>query len=165
MDIENENFSDENEEKKPEREVTAEAFSEVTKETEKPAEDEAKRTEFEKFLEQFPDADAEKTVRRAIKSGDFAEGCFTRQYVMSLKDEIAALKEETSSEEIITRKALASGKVTEAVVKEYLKAVAAAQPQIRRTPKGGAPVLPPSKPKTIAEAGALAGDIFKNKNV
>ena len=153
-------------------EVTAEAFEQAlneddaknTESVEDPSDKGGQPTDFEKFLEQFPEADAGKTVKRVLERGDFSEGCFTRQYVMSLRDEIAALKEENSSEDAIAQKALASGKVTEAEIKEYLKAVAANQAQIKKAPKGSAPVLPPSKPKTIAEAGVLAGDIFKNKN-
>ena len=152
-------------------EVTEEAFAAAVEEQTdaadnaeiKPAAENA--TEFEKFLEQFPEADAEAAVKGAIKSGDFSKGCFTRGYVRALRDEVAALKEENNSEEAIIKKALASGKVTEAIVKEYLLIAARNQAKFKAAPKGYAPVLPPLKPKTIAEAGVLAGDIFKNKNV
>ena len=149
-----------------EKEVTSEAFNEVLQEEEPKAEDSGEKYEgeFEKFLEQFPEADAKTVVKGAVKNGDFSKGCFTRQYVRALREEIEALKEENASEEAVTKKALASGKVTEAIVKEYLKAIIHSQAQMRNLPKGNAPVLPPSKPKTITEAGVLAGDIYKNKN-
>ena len=151
------------------KEVTAEKFAEIAPqkgevEQEKPAADKAVETDFEKFLNQFPEADANSVVKGAIESKDFTEGCFTRQYVRSLKSQIDELKAENESEEAITQKALASGKVTETIVKEYLKAVAAKQSAIRNAPVGRAPVVPPAKPKTFGEAGVLAGDIFKNNN-
>ena len=49
-------------------------------------------SDFEEFLKQFPDADAEETIKGVIESGDFKKGGFTRQYVKSLKQEAERLK-------------------------------------------------------------------------
>jgi len=120
-------------------------------------------SDFEQFLKQFPEADAEAVVKGAVAAGDFKRGGLTREYVRSLRGEIAALKEENSSEEAIAAKALASDKVTEEIVKAYLKGIKGVKD--KQPPKivGEAPKTPPSRPKTIAEAGLMAGDIFKYK--
>ena len=151
---------------KKEKDITEEAFkTAITEEGKKEKESEEKiETEFESFLKMFPEDDPTPAIRGAIKNGDFRPGCLTRQYVLSLKAEIEALKEENNSEEAILKKALSSGTVTESVVKEYLKAVAEEQKNLRKAAGGSSPAMPPLKPKTILEAGALAGDIFKNKN-
>lgn len=117
--------------------------------------------EFEAFLKQFPQADHNLVVKGVITNGDYSAGSFTREYVRQLKAEIDALKAENSSEEAITQKAMASGKITEAIVKEYLKAISASVNALPPVADGYEPVLPPSKPKSIREAGKMAGDIFK----
>lgn len=151
---------------KADKDITEEAFkTAITEAGEKKEEPKEKiETEFENFLKMFPEDDPTPAIRGAIKNGDFRPGCLTRQYVLALKAEIEELKEENNSEEAVLKKALASGKVTESVVKEYLKAVAEEQRTLRKSAVGSSPAMPPSKPKTIMEAGALAGDIFKNKN-
>ena len=120
----------------------------------------AGESDFEKFLKQVPDAEAGTVIEDVLKSGDFSEGCFTRQYVRALKDKIEALKRETT-EEAVVEKALESKAASEAVVREYLKNIAAVQAKLRKSPAGSAPVVPPARPKTISEAGILASDIFK----
>ncbi len=121
-------------------------------------------TDFENFLKQFPEADAQKAVEGAISSADYKKGGFTRAYVRSLREKISSLEQQANNDEVIISKALASGKVTDAIVKEYLKAVASNQPTNRPVFSSASPSLPPSKPKSIIEAGALAGDIFKNND-
>jgi len=119
------------------------------------------KTDFDSFIEQFPEADAASVVRGVVTSGDFALGGFTREYVKQLKAEIDTLKEEAASEEIITKKAMENGKITEAIVKEYLKAISDASRALPPITEGYEPVVPPSRPKSIREAGKMAGDIFK----
>lgn len=122
-----------------------------------------KDSEFEQFLKQFPEADADSIVKGVVSGGDFKRGNFTREYVRALRAKVSALEEENSSEEAITQKALKSEKATEAIVREYLKSVSGAHMTAAPSVKGGgSPALPPSKPKSIGEAGILARDIFQN---
>ena len=136
----------------PKEESGGEALSVIPSERE---------NEYEAFLSQFPEADAVQVVRSAVEAGDYAKGGLTRQYVRSLRAQIDALKEENNSEEILIQRARENGRVTEAIVKDYLAAVAAtgrtAPPKI----VGASPATPPQRPRSITEAGNLATDIFK----
>lgn len=120
-------------------------------------------TDFEEFLLQFPEADAEGVIEGAVSSGDFAKGTFTRQYVRSLRDKIAALEAKVEDEEFITQKALESKEASEAIIKEYLRQIAKTKAGHRVIAASSAPAVPPSRPRSIAEAGMLAGDIFTTK--
>lgn len=123
----------------------------------------AEQTDYEAFLAQFPDADAVAVVRGAVEAGDFTRGGLTRQYVRQLKAQIEALREENGSEELLVKRARENGRVTEAIVRDYLSAVVKAGTASQPKLVGAAPVLPPSRPKSISEAGALATDIFNLK--
>ena len=117
---------------------------------------EDKITDFESFLSQFPEADAESVVKGAIEMGDFKKGAFTRQYVRSLKERISALERENSDENVLIKKATENGKVSESIIKDYLVAIKNSMPKTKVSITGSAPVMPPAKPKSIEEAGALA---------
>jgi len=117
---------------------------------------EDKITDFESFLSQFPEADAESVVTGVIEMGVFKKGAFTRQYVRALKERISTLERENSDEDLLIKKATENGKVTESIIKEYLVAIKNSMPKTKVSITGSAPVMPPAKPKSIEEAGALA---------
>ena len=145
-------------------EITAEQIENEPAPIQKDAEGgESAVTDYEAFISQFPDADAEAVVKRAIEQGDFKAGGLTRQYVNGLKAEIDELKKQSSSEEALIERARNNGRVTEAIVREYLTAVATANQNAKPKVVGAAPVMPPARPRSIAEAGALANDIFSVK--
>ena len=106
-------------------------------------------SDFEEFLKQFPDADAEETIKGVIESGDFKKGGFTRQYVKSLKQEAERLKMENKA-------------VSEEIVKAYLMKISENKKAVKKRINGIAPAVPPIKPRTVSEAGKLANEIFVN---
>ncbi len=117
-------------------------------------------TDFEKFLKQFPEADAHGVVEGTLRRGDFTEGAFTREYVRSLRERIARLEEENASEEAVLKRARDSRRVTEEIIKDYLAAVDRAAKGVRPAPSGQPASTPPAKPHSINEAGKLATDIL-----
>ncbi len=117
-------------------------------------------TDFEEFLKQFPEADAEKTIKGVIESGDFRKGGFTRQYVKSLREDVERLKRENDSEEVLIKKARENKAVSEEIVKEYLMRVSENKKALKKRINGVAPAMPPAKPKTVSEAGKLASEFF-----
>ena len=119
-------------------------------------------SDFEEFLKQFPDADAEETIKGVIESGDFKKGGFTRQYVKSLKQEAERLKRENDSEEVLVKKAMENKAVSEEIVKAYLMKISENKKAVEKRINGIAPAVPPIKPRTVSEAGKLANEIFVN---
>ncbi len=124
---------------------------------------EATKSDFEEFLAQFPEADAETVIKGVIETGDFKKGGFTRQYVRALKAEAEKIKNECNSEEFLIKKARENKAVSEEIIRDYLKQISEDGKKVIKTVKGASPVLAPLKPKTVAEAGKLANDIFKSK--
>ena len=60
------------------------------------------------------------------------------------------------TEDLLIKKATENGKVTESIIKEDLVAIKNSMPKTKVSITGSAPVMPPAKPKSIEEAGALA---------
>lgn len=118
-------------------------------------------SDFEQFLLQFPDADAEQALIAAIKSGDYRRGCFTRAYVRNLKEQLDAANAKLADDDALADLAINSEKAAEKVVLAYLRSIA--EKGANRPYTGGtAPEVQRKTPATIREAGKLAGDIFAN---
>lgn len=107
----------------------------------------------------------------ARKIADFAESekdlsdekFLEKAYVKCLLDEIKSLKEQMNDEKFLTEK-IGSTTIKDKIIKEYLVGVKNAPKTLRLMGgEGSIVVMPPVKPKTLAEASALVKDYIKIK--
>ncbi len=117
------------------------------------------------FLQSYPAAlnVLEEVVSSVTADGAPTKRDFEKAYVAILEDRAAKKEKELTNEDylmgLIERTA-----VKERVIREYLSSVKNSnKDSLLLGGGGGIPLTPPLRPKTLAEAGALAEGIFKIK--
>lgn len=115
------------------------------------------------FLEIFPGAEKEYSslVETAFNS-DGSKGWLGRAYVKKLTDNYEDKIKYLSSIDYVKDAVNNNQELKNSIIKEYLTSVESSKPTIKLISGNGmATVSPPSKPKSLADAGDLARQIFE----
>lgn len=114
------------------------------------------------FLNEHPEASAyaEQIAEMTSRRGDLSKGFLQKAYVAVLNEAVKAERERVT-EDFILQKALQSSSVKEKIIRDYLSAISSQKGAKLISNAGEIAVIPPSKPKSISQAGEMAISIFK----
>ncbi len=115
------------------------------------------------FLETFPEAEPQiELLLETAKGSDDSKGRLGRAYLKRLSEENEKKLNYYSSPEYILNAVSGSEELKSQIIKDYLLAVESSKPTVKLISGNGmATVSPPSKPKSLADAGCLARQIFE----
>ncbi len=115
------------------------------------------------FLEIFPDAEKEySSLVDTAFTGDGSKGWLGRAYLKKITNNYEDKINYLSSENYVKEAVNNNAELKNSIIKEYLKGVESSKPVITLISGNGvATVSPPSKPKSLADAGDLARQIFE----
>ena len=119
-----------------------------------------------RFLSQNPSAGkyAEEIALKASERKELEEGFLERAYIAVLEDLIAAERDKINDDFIYSR-AADSSVVKQKIIRDYLNGIMASRGAKLLSyagESGQSVVIPPRKPLSISEAGALAVEALKN---
>ena len=115
------------------------------------------------FLVKYPEVSTElKSLNDIAESkGDKSYWRLERAYLDKLKQKIEDNERYYNSQEFISNCLKENQILKEEIIREYLKGVESSKPIIKlMSGDGKASIMPPSKPKTLADAGIIAQQIL-----
>ncbi|MBO5926130.1 MAG: hypothetical protein J6Q38_01040 [Clostridia bacterium] len=115
------------------------------------------------FSEYFPNAniDVSSLYDATVASGDNSKGRLGRAYLKKIVDDYESKMNYLSSDEYALNLISNQG-LKNKIIEEYLKQIESSKPTVRLISGNGlATVSPPSTPKSLAEAGDIARQIFE----
>ncbi len=116
------------------------------------------------FIKNFPEVlgEIQSLKDLADSLGDTSYGHLERAYLNSLKQKIEENENYYKSQNYLLDCIRQDKALKESIIREYLEGVQGSKPTVRLTSGNGmASITPPSKPKTLAEAGIIAQQILE----
>lgn len=116
------------------------------------------------FIKNYPEVLGELQSLKDLANslGDKSYGRLERAYLNSLKQKLEEKENYYKSQKYLLDCIRQNENLKESVIREYLEGVQGSKPTVRLTSGDGmASITPPSKPKTLAEAGIIAQQILE----
>lgn len=118
-----------------------------------------------RFLSKNPEASkyAEEIALKTSMRGDIDDGFLERAYISVLQDRILAEQSKLNDDFIYSR-AKETPAIKEKIIRDYLNGIISSKASVLLAENGQSVIMPPKKPLSISEAGAMAVDVLKKTN-
>ena len=116
------------------------------------------------FIKKYPEVSKELELLKEIANscGDKSYGRLERAYLSNLKQKMQEKEDYYKSKDYILNCLSQDDGLKENIIREYLLNIEGSKPTVKlMSGDGKASIMPPSKPKTLAEAGIIAQQILE----